>query len=66
LRKLYDHPYEESIFFYVVFALRSGLSILALESLSLTTLLFPVAMVVSCLATCAMLWWRRRFVSPPQ
>ncbi len=65
LRKLYHHPYEESLFFYWVFVVRSALSIFALESLSLTTLLFPGAMVVSCLMVCIMLWWRRRVVAPP-
>ncbi len=60
IRKLYRHPHEESLLFYVVFVLRSALSVLALESLSLTTLLFPVAMVVSCSVVCVLLLWRRR------
>ncbi len=65
LRKLYHYPYEESVFFYWLFAFRSALSIVALESYSLTTLLFPAAMVVSCGLTCLMLVWRRRQVAPP-
>ena len=62
LRKLYDFPYEESLLFYVVFVVRSGLSILALESLSLTTLLFPVAMMLSCMLVCLLLIWRRQVI----
>jgi hypothetical protein len=66
LRKLYDYPYEESAFFYALFAARSAISLVALESLSLTTLLFPVAMVISCGLTSLMLLWRRRQVAPPR
>lgn len=62
MRKLYHHPYEESMGFYFLFGLRSGISILALASLSLTTLLFPVAMVVSCFILCLLLIWRRQVI----
>jgi len=57
-------PWEESLAFYLLFALRSVLAVLALETLNLTTLLFPVAMVLSTLVVCALLWWRRRVVPP--
>ncbi|MEY4641547.1 MAG: hypothetical protein RLZZ227_1541 [Pseudomonadota bacterium] len=60
LRKLYAQPYEESALFYILFTVRSAISILALESLTLTTLLFPAAMVVACLIVCVMILWRRR------
>lgn len=60
LRKLYQHPYEESVLFYLLFTVRSGISIFALESRNLTTLLFPVAMVLSCGLVCLLLLWRRR------
>lgn len=60
IRKLYQQPYEESVFFYLTFAIRSAVSILALESLNLTTLLFPVAMVLACGAVAVLLLWRRR------
>ena len=60
VRKLFQQPYEESVAFYLLFTIRSAMSILALESLNLTTLLFPVAMIVSCGAVCVLLLWRRR------
>jgi hypothetical protein len=60
IRKLYHHPYEESAGFYLMFAVRSAVSIPALASLNLTTLLFPVAMVLACGAVCLLLLWRRR------
>jgi len=60
LRKAWHLPWEESLLFYALFTVRSALSVLALESLNLTTLLFPVAMVLACLVVCALLWWRRR------
>ncbi|MGP1609757.1 MAG: hypothetical protein ACTS5G_03540, partial [Burkholderiales bacterium] len=64
VRKLYHYPYEESVWFYFLFAVRSGVSILALESLSLTTLLFPVAMVASCSLVCLLLLLRRQILPP--
>lgn len=60
IRKLYRHPYEESVWFYLMFTVRSGISIFALESLNLTTLLFPLAMVLACGLVCILLLWRRR------
>ena len=60
LRKAWQKPQEESMQFYLLFAVRSGLSIYALESRTLTTVLFPAAMVVACVLVCGMLWWRRR------
>jgi hypothetical protein len=65
LRKLYRHPYEESIFFYLLFAVRSAVSIVALEARNLTTVLFPAAMVASCLLVCVLLWVRRRVYPRP-
>lgn len=59
LRKLYSQPHEESFLFYLLFALRSALSVVALESRTLTTLLFPVAMVACCIVVCVLLLWRR-------
>lgn len=63
LRKAWARPHEESLPFYAIFALRSLLSCFALESRTLTTLLFPAAMVVACVLVCALLWWRRARVT---
>ncbi len=60
LRKLYSHPHEESVLFYLLFAIRSVLAIVALESRTVTTVLFPAAMIACCIVVCAMLWWRRK------
>lgn len=60
LRKAWARPHEESMQFYVIFAVRSTLSVWALESRTLTTVLFPAAMVVACILVCCLLWWRRR------
>jgi hypothetical protein len=64
VRKLYSLPYEESLWFYLLFTARSAVSLLALETLSVTTVLFPLAMVLSCLVVCGLLLWRRRVVAP--
>ncbi|MDR0780553.1 MAG: hypothetical protein LBF16_07650 [Pseudomonadales bacterium] len=60
LRKLWHYPYEESLLFYALFTLRSVLSIVALEALNLTTVLFPALMVAASALVCVLLWWRRR------
>jgi hypothetical protein len=60
LRKAWAYPYEESLQFYNLFILRSVLSVLALETRNLTTMLFPVAMVVACCVVSILLWWRRK------
>lgn len=64
LRKGWQEPWQEGLLFYFLFAVRSGLSVLALENRNLTTLLFPVAMVLCCLVVCVLLWWRRRVLGP--
>ena len=63
LRKAWHKPQEESMQFYLLFGARSLLSVAALESRTLTTVLFPVAMVVACVLVSVWLWWRRR--QPP-
>ncbi len=60
LRKAWARPHEESMQFYLIFTVRSLLSVWALESRTLTTVLFPAAMVVACILVCGLLWWRRR------
>jgi hypothetical protein len=62
LRKVWTHPREESLQFYFLFVIRSALSVVALESRNLTTLLFPVTMMLACGAVCMLLWWRRRWL----
>ena len=59
IRKLYELPYEESLWFYFLFAARNVVALLALETISLTTVLFQVAMVLSCAAVCGLILWRR-------
>lgn len=60
LRKAYFYPHEESLQFYILFTIRSALSIVALETINLTTMLFPAVMAVSCFAGSVLLWWRRK------
>jgi hypothetical protein len=62
LRKLWHFPYEESLLFYALFVLRSVLSIVALETLNLTTVLFPAMMVSACTLVCVLLCQRRRAI----
>jgi hypothetical protein len=62
VRRAYTHPYEESIAFFTLCAVRNLLVVLALEHYSLTTVLFPAAVGLACLLLSAMLAYRRRLV----
>ncbi len=59
-RKAYDRPFEEDPLFFSLFMLQYTLVILALESQTLTTVLFPATMVVACLAIITIIYSRRR------
>ncbi|QDT22040.1 hypothetical protein [Gimesia chilikensis] len=66
IRKAYDHPYEESLLFIFMFFLRNTFALLALESYSLTTVLFPLSICVVCLFLCTLISYRRRVVVAEQ
>ena len=66
IRKAYDHPYEESLLFIFMFFLRNTFALLALESYSLTTMLFPLSICVVCLFLCMLISYRRRVVVAEQ
>ncbi len=59
-RKAYERPFEEDPLFFSLFMLQYTLVILALESRTLTTVLFPAAMVAACLAIISIITVRRR------
>lgn len=59
LRKSYDNPYEEDLLSYVVANMKWTLSFLALETISFTTALYPVAMFLSIAILIVFLMWRR-------
>ncbi len=60
IRKAYQFPYSESLLFFGLFTLRNVLVMLALENLTLTTLLFPAVMLILCILMMAMIAYRRR------
>ena len=60
VRKVYRAPHSESLLFYALFAVRNLLVILALENVSLTTVLFPAAIAAACLLLIALVGYRRR------
>lgn len=64
LRKAYAMPHSESLPFYLIFTLRNLCVVLALESYSLTTVLFPAAIAVACIGLILMVVVRRRQVIP--
>lgn len=62
-RSAYVRPYHEHMGFYSLAAVRNLLVILALEHCSLTTVLFPAAVGITCVIFVAMVLCRRRAVS---
>ena len=61
-RKAYAAPFEEQILFYAVLIFRNLLSIAALETFSVTTLLFPAVISLACVFFIAMIVIRRRLI----
>ncbi|MCU4675132.1 hypothetical protein N7931_05745 [Catenovulum sp. 2E275] len=59
IRKAYQYPEQESIFFFSLFLTRNLLVIAALESYSVTTVLFPLAVAIACIGLIAIIIVRR-------
>ena len=60
LTKAYHLPYEENITFFVLFMIRNLLSIVALERLTVTTVMFPAVGAGACVILIVTLVSRRR------
>lgn len=60
VRKAYHRPYSESPLFYALFTARNLIVVLALESRTVTTVLFPAAMATACLLLIVLIAYRRR------
>lgn len=63
LRKTYYSPHSESLLFFSLFAVRNSLVILALESYSVATVLFPAAVAVACVFVMIQIVVRRGVVT---
>lgn len=59
-RKVWSHPEEEQPGFFGLFMLQYILVVAALETWTLTTLLFPIAMVVACFGVVMLILTRRK------
>jgi hypothetical protein len=60
LRQAYRHPEREYPLFFILFIVRNLLSLAALESYSVTTVLFPAVISLTCLIMVCILYWRVR------
>lgn len=63
VRKAWLQPEHEGVSFFAVLSLRYLIAIAALTAYSVTTLLFPVAVIAGSLALVAMVLWRRRVLA---
>lgn len=66
LRRAYAAPHLESLIFFALFAVRNALVILALESYSVATVLFPAAVALACVLVMALIAARRGVVPANQ
>ena len=62
VRKAYNFPYTESLLFFAIFALRDSLVIAALENYTVTTVIFPASIVISCITLCVIVKYRRKLL----
>ncbi|MBB1489192.1 hypothetical protein [Oceanospirillum sediminis] len=62
IRKAYDFPHEENIPFFLLFMARNTFALLALESYSVATALFPLSVSCACLFLLIMVSYRRKVV----
>jgi len=60
LRKIQSHPHSESIPFFALFAVRNALVVMALESYSVATVLFPAGVGAACALVVCFITYRRR------
>jgi hypothetical protein len=61
-RKGYVKPFEEQLLLYYVMAIRNFVAVAALEHYSLTTLLFPVVIAITCVIFIVVITFRRKSV----
>jgi hypothetical protein len=66
VRKAYSKPHEERIWFFLLGGLRNALVVLALERYSSTTVVFPAAVGIACLALATFIALRRRTLNVTQ
>lgn len=62
IRKAYHQPQSEPLNFYALFAIRNLFVIMALEHYSLTTVLFPAVLGLTCVFIIALLMYRRQAI----
>ena len=63
VRKVYNLPHSESLLFFALFAARNLIVIGALETHSVTTVLFPAVIAVACMFLTALATYRRRVIA---
>lgn len=60
IRKAYDDPHSESQLFFALFLVRNFFVLMALATYSVTTVLFPAAIAITCALLIVMVAYRRR------
>ncbi|WP_404361378.1 hypothetical protein [Methylotuvimicrobium sp. KM1] len=59
IRKAYHQPQSEPLNFYALFAIRNLFVVMALEHYSVTTVLFPAVLGLTCVFIMALMMYRR-------
>ena len=63
VRKVYSFPHSESLLFFALFAARNFIVIAALETHSVTTVLFPAVIAAACILLIAIATYRKRVLA---
>ena len=63
LRKAYDFPYDENLLFFMLFMARNLCVIFALESYSVTTVMFPLSIALTCGILITVINMRRKLLN---
>ncbi len=59
IRKSWHDPYSENLTMYGLMGIRNAFGIVSMESFTVTTLIFPTAMLAAILVTTPLIAWRR-------
>ena len=63
VRKAYVAPHTESLAFFGLFAARNSMVVMALESYSIATALFPATIAIACILLMLLIMYRKRKVT---
>ncbi len=65
IRKSWDQPFQERIFSFALGSIRSIMNLFALETVNVTTTLYPLVNLATCILFVLIVLWRRQKILSP-